>query len=249
MFNVFLAQLLSYWSKSIIFANLIMILNLFGALLLGLLIGYERSYHGRAAGMRTYGLVAMASAALIVVLGHPEFWYGAQASLITGSDPTRVIQGIVTGLGFLCAGVILKDGFSITGLTTAASIWACSVVGILVGLGFYFLAITFTLLQYTLMMWMFSIENFLPSKHSIVINLKFDQHTEINLKKIAIPLKEFGYKILTSTISIKYGIDFSELHLLATSHRKKDSHSISSIAAQLRETLGVTSIQVSYSRN
>ncbi|NBX84474.1 MAG: MgtC/SapB family protein [Gammaproteobacteria bacterium] len=249
MIDVILSQLLNYWSKSMLMANIMMILNLLGALGLGLIIGYERSYHGRAAGMRTYGLVSMASAALIVILGHPEYWYGAQASLITGCDPTRVIQGIVTGLGFLCAGVILKDGFSITGLTTAASIWACSVMGILVGLGFYFLAIAFTALQYSLMMWMFNIENYLPSKHSIVVNMKFDNQSKIKLNKISVPLKEFGYKILTSTISLQYGIDSSELHLLATTHRKKDSHSITSIAEQLKNLLGVTSIQVSYSRN
>ncbi len=51
-------------------------LNLFGALLLGMLVGYERSYHGRAAGMRTYGLVCMASAALTVIVGYSSFWYG-----------------------------------------------------------------------------------------------------------------------------------------------------------------------------
>ena len=63
MIDVIITQLLNYWSKSMVMANIIMILNLFGALGLGLVIGYERSYHGRAAGMRTYGLVSMASAA------------------------------------------------------------------------------------------------------------------------------------------------------------------------------------------
>ena len=56
------------------------------------------------------------------------------------ADPTRIIQGIVTGIGFLGAGVIMREGFNISGLTTAASIWTSSVIGILVGVGFYLAA-------------------------------------------------------------------------------------------------------------
>ena len=62
-------SLAAYWSAPQVATNIIVCLNLFGALLLGLLVGYERSYHGRAAGMRTYGLVCMASAALVVIGG------------------------------------------------------------------------------------------------------------------------------------------------------------------------------------
>jgi putative Mg2+ transporter-C (MgtC) family protein len=126
--------LISYWSGAVVETNLLVLLHLIGALLLGLLVGYERSYHGRAAGMRTYGLVCMACAALAVMGGHSLYWYGGNAGpLFTNGDLSRVIQGIITGLGFLCAGVIMKEGFTISGLTTAASLWAVSVIGILVG--------------------------------------------------------------------------------------------------------------------
>ena len=127
----------SYWSAAELATNGVILLNLMGALLLGLLVGYERSYHGRAAGMRTYGLVCMASAALTVISGYPEFWFGGNGSALAGTDPTRIIQGIVTGIGFLGAGVIMREGFNISGLNTAASIWASSVIGILVGVGMY----------------------------------------------------------------------------------------------------------------
>ena len=123
----------AYWSKHELFTNGLILLHLVGALLLGLLVGYERSYHGRAAGMRTYGLVCMASAALTIVSGYPEFWYGGGTGAIAPVDPTRVMQGVVTGIGFLGAGVIMREGFTISGLTTAASIWSSSVIGILVG--------------------------------------------------------------------------------------------------------------------
>src|SRR4249920_2217483 len=111
----------AYWSSGELATNAVILMNLFGALLLGLLVGYERSYRGRAAGMRTYGLVCMASAALTVIAGYPGAWYGGQTAHAAGVDPTRVVQGIVTGIGFLGAGVIMKEGFNISGLTTAAS--------------------------------------------------------------------------------------------------------------------------------
>ena len=125
-----------YWSSGFLAANAFIGLNLVGALLLGMLVGYERSYNGRAAGMSLYGLVCMASTALTVFVGHASFWYGGTANPLP-ADPTRVVQGVVTGIGFLGAGVIMKDGLSISGLTTAASIWAASAIGVLLGVGFY----------------------------------------------------------------------------------------------------------------
>jgi putative Mg2+ transporter-C (MgtC) family protein len=114
------------------------------ALVAGGLIGLERSYHGRAAGLRTYALVSFGSALLVALAEHlmrsPENGLG---------DPTRVIQGIVTGIGFLGAGVIVKEGFSVRGLTTAASIWVVSAIGVVTGAGFYFPAAIATALTLT----------------------------------------------------------------------------------------------------
>src|SRR5436853_2938952 len=101
--------LAAYWSAPEVAANVLIFLNLLGALILGMLVGYERAFHGRAAGMRTYGLVCMASAGLTVFVGYPGFWYGGLVSLPVNPDPTRVVQGIVTGIGFLGAGVIMKE--------------------------------------------------------------------------------------------------------------------------------------------
>src|SRR5271165_714558 len=129
MFNV---AIRGYWSGEFLAANAFIGVNLAGALLLGMLVGYERSYQGRAAGMRTYGLVCMASTALTIFVGFAPLWYGGSPSQAAG-DPTRVVQGVVTGIGFLCAGVIVKDGMSIRGLTTAASIWTVAATGVLLG--------------------------------------------------------------------------------------------------------------------
>src|SRR5882672_1959235 len=71
-----LEALENYWAAPEVAANIVVFFNIVGALFLGLLVGYERSYRGRAAGMRTYGLVCMASCALTVMTGYHELWYG-----------------------------------------------------------------------------------------------------------------------------------------------------------------------------
>ena len=130
--------LAAYWSKPEVATNGLILLNLLGALLLGLLVGYERSYHGRAAGMRTYGIVCMASAALTIIGGYPGFWFGGHGgAVVMAADPTRIIQGVVTGIGFLGAGTILKGETAqdVHGLTTAAGIWLTAAIGVTCGLG------------------------------------------------------------------------------------------------------------------
>src|SRR5271165_2643894 len=100
--------LVAYWSQAELITNGILLLHLLGATFVGLLLGYERSYHGRAAGMRTYALVCVASTMLTVINGYPGQWYGGLSATPSSADPTRVIQGIMTGIGFLGAGVIIK---------------------------------------------------------------------------------------------------------------------------------------------
>ena len=123
-----------------------LLLRPLAALLAGALVGLERSYHGRAAGLRTYALVCLGSALLVALA--EELSRGPAGGL---GDSTRVIQGIVTGIGFLGAGVIVKEGFSVRGLTTAASVWVISAVGVVLGAGFYVLGAVATALTLALL--------------------------------------------------------------------------------------------------
>jgi putative Mg2+ transporter-C (MgtC) family protein len=111
--------------------------HLLVALTAGGVVGLERSYHGRPAGFRTHTLVCMASSALMLVTLYHDHWFGPGSADTVRVDPTRMAQGVMTGIGFLGAGVIMKDGLSVRGLTTAASIWITSAIGILAGIGFY----------------------------------------------------------------------------------------------------------------
>jgi putative Mg2+ transporter-C (MgtC) family protein len=109
--------------------------DLGAAWLAGGLIGLERSYHGRAAGFRTHSLVAIASAAAVMVSLAPILVPGVFPGGTGAMDQTRLGQGVMTGVGFLGAGVIFKEGVNVQGLTTAASVWATAALGLLFGLG------------------------------------------------------------------------------------------------------------------
>lgn len=165
--------LAAYWSPAELMTNWIIMLHLLGALAVGMIIGYERSYHGRSAGIRTYALVCIGSTLLTVINAYPHMWFGGIANSPLAADPSRIIQGILTGIGFLGAGVIFKEGFSIRGLTTAASIWLTSAVGIIIGLGFYGAAILTSFISLLLMSGVRWVELYLPREHISHVSLIF----------------------------------------------------------------------------
>lgn len=117
------------------------ILRLLLGTLLGGIIGFERQTHGRPAGFRTQLLVCVACVLLMII---SENYYSQK--VLTEDyirlDPTRIAAGAMTGIGFLGAGVILKTGLSVQGLTTAACIWIVAAIGLAVGVGQYVAAIT-----------------------------------------------------------------------------------------------------------
>jgi putative Mg2+ transporter-C (MgtC) family protein len=115
-------------------------LRLFVAAILGAAIGVERELHDHPAGMRTHLLVALGSAIFTVLSAHA---FGAER-LNQAVDPTRIAAQIVTGIGFLGAGAIIKEGATVRGLTTAGSLWATAAIGLAVGAREYVLAIAGT---------------------------------------------------------------------------------------------------------
>ncbi len=242
-------MLAAYWNDSFVATNLIIFMNLFGAFALGLLVGYERSYHGRAAGMRTYGLVCMASAAITIIAGYPHFWYGGQASVIVGADPTRVIQGIVTGIGFLGAGVIMREGFNISGLTTAASIWAAAAIGIMVGVGFYAAAILLALLSAGCMLWISHLENWLPSRPAIAIVMQFRKDYSPRLEVLRRVANERGYDVAEGSLTINFKDGKAEWRFVAVSHGKNKGAPMAELARELTAFDGVENFFISHARN
>jgi putative Mg2+ transporter-C (MgtC) family protein len=111
------------------------------AAVLGALLGFEREVAGKAAGARTHMLVSSGSA-LAVGVGQLLFVSETQGS----GDPSRALHAVLTGIGFLCAGAIIRRDGDVHGLTTAASLWFAASIGIAVGLQLYILGIGATLL-------------------------------------------------------------------------------------------------------
>lgn len=152
---------------------LTILLHLGLAVLAGGLIGLERTYHGRPAGFRTHTLVCTASS-LLMLLTVYQWQLLTNAPLETiRVDPTRMAQGIMTGIGFLGAGVIMKEGLTVRGLTTAASIWITAAIGILIGIGFYFPAIVTTLLTLGTLSLFRWIEAIMPTHYYARLHVRF----------------------------------------------------------------------------
>ena len=241
--------LLAYWSGPLVAVNTLVFLNLLGALLLGLLVGYERSYHGRAAGMRTYGLVCMSTAALTVIGGYAHFWFGGNTMTFTSGDLTRVIQGIVTGIGFLCAGVIMREGFNISGLTTAASLWATAVIGILVGIGFYGAAMMLAALSAVCMVWISKLEGWLPSRQAVAISLRFEKNFTPLEQALHDKANAHGYEIASGSISIGFKDGAHEWNFVAVARSRQRMGPLSALAREIAQVDGVASFQLAYARN
>jgi len=112
------------------------VLRLVLGALFGGIIGFERQVHGRPAGFRTHMLVCL-SLVLLMIVSENYYYLALHNPDYIRIDPSRIAAGSVTGLGFLGAGVIIKSGMSVQGLTTAASIWMVSAIGLAIGSGLY----------------------------------------------------------------------------------------------------------------
>ncbi len=121
-----------------------MIARLAASLVLGAVVGFEREREGKQAGLRTHMLVCL-GACLFTLAG---IRLAADLmSLGAAIDPGRVVQGIIGGIGFLGAGTLIREGATVRGLTTAATIWAMGGVGVATGLGYWTLAVAAALLS------------------------------------------------------------------------------------------------------
>jgi len=177
-----------------------MMLRLLAALAAGALIGYERSFHGRPAGLRTHVLVCLASALLMLVTVYEDHWVRTPGE--SRLDPTRMAQGIMTGIGFLGAGVIVKEGLNVRGLTTAASIWITAGIGVLAGVGLYLplaFSVILTLAVLSVFRW---IEMRVPTQAYYYFDVQYAREGTLSeegmrelLKKLGFSVANFSYRL------------------------------------------------------
>ncbi len=170
-------------------------IRLAAAVLIGGLIGFERTYHGRPAGFRTHALVCLAPALLMLVTVYQDIWMTHVSQEAIRTDPTRMAQGIMTGIGFLGAGVIFKEGLTVRGLTTAASIWVTAAIGILVGIGFYFAAALGAVTVLAILSLFRWIENKLPSEHYAHLVVGFARAKAIDEPTLRRMIADRGFSV------------------------------------------------------
>jgi len=164
------------------------------ALLMGSAIGLERAWHGRPAGLRTHTLVCISSALLMLLTVNQWDLMASVPLEAIRIDPTRMAQGIMTGIGFLGAGVIMKEGLTIRGLTTAASIWMTASIGIMVGMGFNTASIISTVLTLIVLSLFSRIEGMLPSRRFGRLVLRYKTSDEVMHEDIDSLIQEHHIK-------------------------------------------------------
>jgi putative Mg2+ transporter-C (MgtC) family protein len=202
-----------------------MMYRLLAAVAAGACIGYERSFHGRPAGLRTHVLVCLASAVLMLVTVYEDHWVrtAGEARL----DPTRMAQGIMTGIGFLGAGVIVKEGLNVRGLTTAASIWITAAIGVLAGVGLYLpmaFAVLLSLLVLSVFRW---IENSVPTQAYFYFDVKYAREGNLSEEAMRELLGRLGFSVANFSYRLEgVGADRSLRHkmTLQTTDRKAAAH-------------------------
>jgi putative Mg2+ transporter-C (MgtC) family protein len=177
-------------------------LHLVIALAAGAIIGLERSYHGRPAGFRTHALVCLSSCMLMVLTVYQDTWFAAFSLERVSVDPTRMAQGIMTGIGFLGAGVIMREGLTVRGLTTAASIWITAGIGIMIGVGFYFpagIATALTLIVLSVFRW---IERRMPIEFYANLTVAFARSDALPEEELRSMVERQGFVIANMNYSV-----------------------------------------------
>jgi putative Mg2+ transporter-C (MgtC) family protein len=169
--------------------------NLMLALAAGAIIGLERSHHGRPAGFRTHALVCLASGLLMLITVNYSRLLAIPGLEGVSIDPTRMAQGIMTGIGFLGAGVIIKEGMSVRGLTTAASIWVTAAIGVLIGIGFYFAAGIATVLTLGVLSVFRWIERKMPIEFYAKLTVGFVREARLPEDQVRAIVREQGFVI------------------------------------------------------
>lgn len=219
--------------------------HLAAAWVAGSLIGLERSYRGRPAGFRTHALVSLASALLMLITAYPQDWLPADvkgAGVNTILDPQRMAQGIMTGIGFLGAGVIFKEGLTVRGLTTAASIWTTAALGILYGVGFFLPAVLGTVAVLGTLQVFRWIESWMPTQAYAHFILRFHRERTMPEDKVREMMKAHGFSVANINYRMEDGGTTFEYRMTIQTTQK---NALERLAVALREKQDVLEFRIS----
>ena len=172
------------------------LLRLLSAITAGGLVGLERELRGRQAGFRTYMLVCLGSCVVMVVSTRfAHFQFHAPPGTNINVDPARIAYGVMTGIGFLGAGVIVHGKGSVRGLTTAAGIWCIAGVGLAIGFGLYLFGLLAAILMLIALWLLDYVEDALPKVRYRTVTLRTDWRTNC-ISDCVKRFKKAGFKII-----------------------------------------------------
>jgi|SRR6185369_708137 len=182
------------------------------AAFLGAVIGLEREIHGRPAGFRTHLLVSLGSCLFVITSIRFYTVFGNfSGSVPVGVDPGRVAAQVVTGIGFLGAGAIIREKFSVRGLTTAACLWVASAIGLACGVGLFGISMLVTVISLISLLLLKRIEAILKRDSYVYIRVWCEDRPE-QMQLIKTRLESCNLHLLHTTI--EKNIATSELHVV-----------------------------------
>lgn len=197
------------------------IFRVFTAAILGGVIGFEREYRAKEAGLRTHFLVAMGSALFMIV---SQYGFDSVLGESITLDPARVAAQVVSGIGFIGAGTIIFQKHVIKGLTTAAGLWATSAIGLASGSGMYMLAVTSTLLVLICLETIYFILHRIGSRN-ISVTISTGNRDKIKdildrLRNDGVEIESYEMKDMSSPVATKY---FVSMELTVKRNRYQDN--------------------------
>lgn len=201
------------WIDSLLhFNELTQVFRILLAIILGAIIGFEREKYGRPAGLRTHMIVCVASTLAMLV---SIYGFGNSSN----SDPARLAAQVISGIGFIGAGTIIRGDKDITGITTAATIWICAIIGLACGAGYYFGATITTILVLVILSCFTKIECKLSKgrrgNSNLIAVLKYDENIIEKVRQLFndsdIVISSFEYKnqILEGEKVVKVNVGFA----------------------------------------
>ncbi|PKN11535.1 MAG: magnesium transporter MgtC [Deltaproteobacteria bacterium HGW-Deltaproteobacteria-4] len=215
-------------------SSLTIIIKLLLAALAGALVGMEREKHGRPAGLRTHLLVALASCLMMIISESVYLKYGQiPGTSILRIDPSRIAAQIIAGIGFIGAGVILKDGLSVRGLTTAACLWLAAAIGMGFGLGLYLPTIVSTIIAISALIFLKRLEPYIHKDRYLTFRVETDEWIDIypQLEEIFV-----RYQMIVTDVSCSLQPRNGETHykFVLTQHRKRMGRELALTVAELK---------------
>jgi putative Mg2+ transporter-C (MgtC) family protein len=217
------------------------VFRIIAALVAGGLIGLERSHRGRPAGFRTHALVCLASSLLMLVTVYESHWFPRDSAARVILDPTRMAQGIMTGIGFVGAGAIMKEGFTVRGLTTAASIWITAAIGILTGIGFYFAAVIGTVLVLGTLSTFRWIEARLPTETYAIFMVRFARQAVMSESALRDLVHATGFSLHNLSYRLHGDIEQFEYRMVL---RTLDAHNARALSEKLKADPAVLEFRI-----